>query len=54
MSCDHSREHVAPFATAPLGRPSCRAFSARANLAADTIFMDLVIFWMLFTDLRRV
>lgn len=28
--------------------------SARAYLAADTIFMDCVIFWMLVTDFRRI
>jgi len=31
-----------------------RAFSARPNLAADTIFIDFVIFWMFVTDLRRI
>lgn len=31
-----------------------RMFSARLNFADDTIFIDLVIFWMLRTDLRRM
>lgn len=43
----------APAAT-PVALPLRRLRSARANLAADTIFMDLVIFWMLRTDLSRM
>ncbi len=39
---------------APNGRACLRSLSARANLAAETIFMDCVIFWMFLTDLRRM
>ena len=34
----------------PRGLAAFRSLSALANLAADTIFMDCVIFWMLVTD----
>ena len=34
----------------PRGLAAFRSLSALANLAADTIFMDWVIFWMLVTD----
>ena len=37
-----------------MARASFKAFSARAYLAAETIFMDLVIFWMLVTLFRRM
>lgn len=39
---------------APTGMASFRAVSARLNLADDTIFIVLVIFWMFVTDLRRM
>lgn len=34
--------------------PARRARSARENLAAETIFMDLVIFWMFVTETKRI
>ena len=34
----------------PRGLAAFRSLSALANLAADTIFMDWVIFWMFLTD----
>lgn len=39
-----------PEAPAPYDLAGFNSFSARPNLAADTIFIDLVIFWMFFTD----
>ena len=38
----------------PRGLADFRSLSALANFAADTIFMDCVIFWMFLTDFSRM
>ena len=43
-----------PVVAAPSGLTDRKSFSALAYLAALTIFIDLVIFWMFFTDFKRV
>ena len=48
------REGHSPLDAMPIGLTSSRFFWALASLAADTIFIDLVIFSILFTDFRRV
>lgn len=42
------------LAPSPYGRACRKSRSALVYLAADTIFIDLVIFWMFLTDLRRI
>lgn len=47
------RRQRSPFVPWPKLRAHFRSRSARAYFAADTIFIDWVIFWMFFTDFRR-
>ena len=42
-----------PEAPAPYTLAGLSSLSALPNLAAETIFMDLVIFWIFFTLLSR-
>ena len=41
-------------AASPRGLAAFRSFSALAYFAADTIFIDIVIFWMFVTDFSRM
>lgn len=43
-----------PRAPEPYTLAGFNCFSARAYLAAATIFMDLVIFWMFLMDFSRM
>ena len=49
----NDKEIIVPDAPSPKPLADLSSRSALPNLAADTIFIDLVIFWMFFTDLRR-
>ena len=47
----NTKAHIhAPWAPAPYVLASFNSFSALANFAVETTFMDWVIFWMFFTD----
>lgn len=52
--CDRVEWKHLPRAPVPYTRAGLRDRSALAYLAAATIFMDLVIFWMFFTALSRM
>lgn len=53
MRDDTEWQHL-PRAPVPYTRAGLRDRSALAYLAAATIFMDLVIFWIFLTDLSRM
>ena len=49
-----ARNSILPDAPPPNPLAGFNSRSALPNLAADTIFMDFVTFWMFLTDLRRI